>query len=177
MENAKPIPQAEATKPAFNESVELYVDPKKRIPLVLGMFAVLFLGALTISALNTILTVISKKIGGLDLFSLVFVAATFGGVIAAPIAGGFINVVNRKNLFLISSALVIVIQVLHVFVPTMGAMVAVRALSTICLGFATVSALSLIAFIFPTKDRIRWLGFFGTMLASGSFLDPCSVDF
>ena len=172
MENVKPTPQAEAPKPAVDENVVLYVDPAKRIPLVLGMFAVLFLGALTTSALNTILPVIAKGIGGLDLFSLVFVAATFGGVIAAPIAGGFINVVNRRNLFLIASGLIIAIQILHVFVPTMGVMIAVRALSAIGLSFATVSGLSIIAFIFPAKERIRWVGFFGTMLASGSFFGP-----
>ena len=173
---AKPIPQAEVKKttvnPAVDESVVLYVDPAKRIPLVPGIFAVLLVGGLTTSALNTILPVIATEIGGLDLFSLVFIAASFGGVLFSPIAGGFINVVNRKNLFLISSALVIVTQIAHVFVPTMGMMVAVRALNAVCATFANITGLSLIAFIFPKKDRIRWLGFYGTMIAVGSFFGP-----
>jgi len=154
------------------ESVGLFIEPKKRKLVVLGIFSVIVIGALSTAAINTILPVIAEEIGGLQYFSLVFVAGTFGSVIFTPIAGGMGDKFNRKNLFLVSSILVSISMFFHTIVTSMELLIVLRVVVSACLGVALVTGLSYIGLIFPAKERMKWIGYYGTMTAAGSFAGP-----
>lgn len=160
-----------ATAASFEE-VAIFVDPRKRVPIVLGIFAAITAGSLVTGALNTILPVICREIGGLEYFSLAFVAATFGGVLGSPIAGALSDVLNKKRLFIVSGIIAVLTMAMHAMAPSMFFIIALRFINSFSTSVILVTGLGFIASIFPPKERVKWLGFYGTAMALGSLIGP-----
>lgn len=154
------------------EIVAIPLQAKTRTLIAIGIFITMSVSMFTAGTISVILPSLIAKVGGAEYFGMVFTITTVASVIFAPIAGKLGDMRDKGRMFIIGSAVGAVAQVLTAFMPSMPLVLLMRFIAGGGGVFGTVLGLTLIGLMFPTKQRVKWLGFYGTLNAVCNIAAP-----
>lgn len=154
------------------EQAAIFVEKKYREIIAVGIFLVMAVNLFAGGAISAIMPKMAEQLGGMELYGLVFTVSTIFMALCSPIAGKFGDLYGKTKMFFLGSIISIAGTVAIGFAPSMLIVVILRAVSGIGNAFALCLGLILIGSIFPSAQRIKWLGFYGTTNAVCNMLGP-----
>ena len=147
------------------------VDPAVRWAL-LGVMLAMLLSMLDNTIVGTSMPTIVKDLGGLSLISWVVSAYTLATAISTPIWGKFGDLFGRKRMYLLSIVVFLIGSALSGASQSMTELVVFRVLQGIGAGGLGAGAFALIASLVAPRDRGRYQGMTGAVMAIGTIAGP-----
>jgi EmrB/QacA subfamily drug resistance transporter len=138
------------------------------ISVMIGMF----LAALDQTIVGTALPRIVADLKGLSEITWVVSAYLIAQAVAVPITSKLADIFGRRTMFFFNVAVFLVGSVLSGAAPTMGWLIASRALQGIGGGGLAAAAFTIIADIFPPRERGKWTGLIASMFGLASVVGP-----
>jgi EmrB/QacA subfamily drug resistance transporter len=123
-------------------------------------------------SVTTALPVVVGALGGMEVYSWVFVAALLTSTVTVPIAGKLSDLFGRKTIYLIGMAIFIGGSALAGASQSIGQLILFRAVQGIGAGCIQPAVSALVADIFPAEQRGRWQGINGAIWGLSSVLGP-----
>lgn len=163
--------EREATAQA-QEEVSIYVAPQHRTRVGLGIFLAMATNLLVSGALSVILPSLVAKVGNPEFYGMVFTINTVASVIFGPVAGRLGDLRDEGRLILLGTIVVMAANLATAIAPNMYIVLAARCVAGIGGVFITVLGLTIIGSIFPTENRVRWMGFYGSLIAVCNAVGP-----
>lgn len=150
--------------------------PEKTSPgtraVLYSLLATLFLSALDQTVVATALPTIAGDLGGLSSLTWVVTAYTLSCGIAMPLYGKIGDMYGRKPAFIFATAVFVLGSALCAVVPSMGLMIAARALQGIGGGGLMGLAMAIVAEVTTPRQRGRYMGMFGALFGIASIAGP-----
>lgn len=139
---------------------------------VLGLMFGLLLSMLDGFIVGTALPSIVRDIGGGTLLSWVVTAYSLTTAVSTPIWGKLGDLFGRKRMFQLAVAVFVVGSVLAALAPTMGLLIATRALQGVGAGGLAVGAFAVIGDLVPPRERGKYQGLTAIVVAAGTIGGP-----
>lgn len=136
------------------------------------MMAATALSALNASTVSTALTTIVGDLGGIRAYTWVSTSYMLTSTAVTPLFGKFSDLYGRKSLVQLSIAVFFIGSVLCALAPSMGVLVAARAVQGIGSGGIQAMSFVVIADIVSPRERGRYVGAFTSIWAVTSVLGP-----
>ena len=168
---------SESINSTLQEDVAVYVDPKHRSLAALGIFLSMFSNIFCYGSISIIMPALVAKVGGMELYSLVFTLTTLATVIFGPLAGRLGSIYDKGRVIILGTIFNIIGNVATAFAPTMPIVLALRLIASGGGAFATVLGLTIIGLIFPSAQRMKWIGYYGTLMAGSNVVAPILAGF
>ncbi len=140
--------------------------------VVATLLIVIFLASLDQTIVATALPTIVGDLGGLQHLSWVVTGYLLAVTIVAPLCGKLGDLYGRKRLLQWSIGIFLVASLLCGLSQDMAELVAFRTLQGIGGGGLLVTSLAAVADIAPPRERGRYQGLFGVVLAAAAVLGP-----
>lgn len=140
--------------------------------VTLGVLLGLFLSAIEISVVGPAARTIANDIGSLDSYSWIFTSYLVTTTLSMPLWGRLSDHWGRKRLFLASLTLFILGSVLCGFSQSMAELIFFRALKGLGGGGIFPLALTLIADIYPLRERSKVQGYLSSVWGVASLIGP-----
>jgi len=137
-----------------------------------GVMVTMFLAAADQTILASALPSIASQLGGLADLSWVVVAYLLAATIAAPLYGHLGDRFGRRRMLLAALAIFTAASLGCALAPTLGALVAARAVQGLGGGGLMTLAQSLIGESVPPRERGRFSGYFAAVFALSSTSGP-----
>ena len=132
----------------------------------------LFLAALDQTIVTTALPRITDELGGLNYYAWVVSAYLLASVLGLPLFGRLIEIFPAKWVLLAAVVIFLAGSVLSGLAPSIQALIAFRALQGIGGGGILALTVTLIALLFPSRERGRRQGMMGAVFGISSVLGP-----
>ena len=153
----------------------VYPLGKRRTLVVLtGVMLGMLLAALNQTIVSTALPKIVAQLGGLEHYSWVFSAYMLGATVTVPLYGRLSDIYGRRPFFLLGIVLFSAGSVVAGVAPTMGVLIAGRAVSGLGAGGLIPLAIAVIGDIIPPRLRGKWQGALGAVFALSSVVGPAA---
>jgi EmrB/QacA subfamily drug resistance transporter len=123
--------------------------------ILLGMMS----SVLMQTIVATVLPIVTKDLGDVDLYGWVFSSYMIASTISIPLFSKLADLYGRKPLYLYGLTLFLIGSALSGSAHSMGHLIASRILQGLGAGAVAPSALALISDLFSNEERGRWLGF------------------
>lgn len=162
---------ATTTAPAAGRSTEAGVDPAVRWAL-LGVMLAMLLSMLDNTIVGTSMPTIVNDLGGLSLIAWVVSAYTLATAISTPIWGKFGDLFGRKRMYLLSIVVFLVGSALSGASQSMTELIVFRVLQGVGAGGLGAGAFALIASLVAPRERGRYQGMTGAVMAIGTIAGP-----
>jgi EmrB/QacA subfamily drug resistance transporter len=176
-----PPPASQASQHAADAAVENLTSTERRVTLA-GLMIVFMLSALDQTIVSTAMPRIATQLHGLSLYAWVTTAYLLSSTVMVPIYGKLSDLYGRKPvllsgvvIFTIGSALCGLSGQVGVDPASDGGMIQLivfRGLQGLGGGALMISAFSIIADIFPPRERGRFAGLFGAVFGLASIFGP-----
>ena len=138
----------------------------------IGIMIALFLAALDQTIVTTALPRITDELGGLNYYAWVVTAYLLASVLGLPLFGRLIEIFPAKWVLLAAVSIFLAGSVFSGLAPSIQALIAFRALQGIGGGGILALTVTLIAFLFPSRERGRRQGMMGAVFGISSVLGP-----
>ncbi len=138
----------------------------------IGIMIALFLAALDQTIVTTALPRITDELGGLNYYAWVVSAYLLASVLGLPLFGRLIEIFPAKWVLLAAVVIFLAGSVLSGLAPSIQALIAFRALQGIGGGGILALTVTLIALLFPSRERGRRQGMMGAVFGISSVLGP-----
>ena len=123
--------------------------------ILLGMMS----SVLMQTIVATVLPIVTKDLGGRDLYGWVFSSYMIASSISIPLFSKLADLYGRKPLYLYGLTLFLIGSALSGSVHSIGHLIASRIIQGLGAGAVAPSALALISDLFSNEERGKWLGF------------------
>jgi len=120
----------------------------------------LVVGAIEGTAVTSIVPAVARTLNGLSLYPWVFAAYLLGSTLAVPLAGKFGDRVGRKPVFIVGMGTFVLGSLACAAAPTMGWLIAARALAGIGTGATATMSTTMTADLYSLRERARVQGLF-----------------
>lgn len=137
-----------------------------------GVMVAMFLAAADQTILASALPTIASTLHGVTDLSWVVVAYLLAATVAAPIYGHLGDTFGRRRLLLAGLAIFTLASIACALAPTLGALIAARAVQGLGGGGLMTMAQSLIGESVPPRERGRFGGYFAALFAVSSTAGP-----
>jgi EmrB/QacA subfamily drug resistance transporter len=139
---------------------------------IAGVLVALFLSAIDSTIVNTAMPVVVSSIGGMELYPWTFSGFMLASTVVMPFFGKFADLVGVRRCLIAAIAVFILGSAACGAAPTMGWLVAARALQG--LGAGGITTLTFVAFgqLFPPETRGRAQGLVSMVWGVSSLLGP-----
>ncbi len=138
----------------------------------IGIMIALFLAALDQTIVTTALPRITDDLGGLNYYAWVVTAYLLASVLGLPLFGRLIEIFPAKWVLLATVSIFLAGSVLSGLAPSIQALIAFRALQGIGGGGILALTVTLIALLFPSRERGKRQGMMGAVFGISSVLGP-----
>jgi EmrB/QacA subfamily drug resistance transporter len=138
------------------------------VSVMIGMF----LAALDQTIVGTALPRIVADLKGLSEITWVVSAYLIAQAVAVPITSKLADIYGRRNLFFFNVLVFLLGSILSGMSPNMGWLIAARAFQGIGGGGLLAGAFTIIADIFPPRERGKWTGLIASMFGIASVVGP-----
>lgn len=147
--------------------------PVPSMPAVLsGALVALFVGSLTNTIVGIALPTIAGELGGQDQLPWVASAALLTMTVATPLWGKAADRRGPRPLLLAALGVFTAGSLVAGCAPTMGVLIAGRALQGVGAGGALALTNALVATLVPARERGRYTGWFGVSFGTASVAGP-----
>lgn len=138
-----------------------------------GIFLGLFVSILSTSIVSSSLPRIVADLGGTQsAFTWVVTATLLTNTISTPIWGKIADLFDRKTIVQLSLVITVVSAALAGLAQTAGSLIAWRALQGVGAGGLTAASMVLIADIIAPRQRGKYMGYMGAIMAVGTIGGP-----
>jgi EmrB/QacA subfamily drug resistance transporter len=137
-----------------------------------GLLLAMLLAMLDNMIVSTALPRIVGELGGLDHFSWVVTAYILATTVSTPLWGKIGDLYGRRNIFLLSIVIFLVGSALSGMAQTMGQLIGFRALQGLGAGGLIVGVMAIIGDLVPPRERGRYQGLMGGVMAIGMVAGP-----
>lgn len=137
-----------------------------------GVMLGLFLGAMESTAVATAMPTVIASLGGLALYSWVFSAYILTGTVAMPLWGKAADLFGLRGTYLAGLGVFLLGSILAGLAPSMGWLVACRALQGLGGGALIPLGMTLIAELYGLEARARMQGYFSATWGVASIVGP-----
>ncbi|MFI6024829.1 MFS transporter [Amycolatopsis magusensis] len=145
---------------------------ERAAPVLAGALVALFTGSLTNTIIGIALPTIAGELGGQDQVAWVAAAALLTMTAATPVWGKLADRRGPRPMLLAATALFVVASLVAGLAPSMGWLVAGRALQGAASGGILACANALVAVLVPARERGRYTGWFGLSFGTASVAGP-----
>jgi EmrB/QacA subfamily drug resistance transporter len=153
----------------------VYPLGKRRTLIVLaGVILGMLLAALNQTIVATALPKIAADLGGLEHYSWVFSAYMLGATVTVPLYGRLSDIYGRRPFFLLAIVVFAAGSIVAGLAPSMGVLIAGRAISGLGAGGLIPLAIAVIGDIIPPRRRGKWQGLLGAVFAASSIVGPAT---
>src|SRR5918999_898775 len=141
-------------------------------PIIAGLMLSMFLSALEQTIVAPALSAIGKSLGDIENLSWVVTAYLLASVVATPLFGKLSDIYGRRAMMLIAVAIFLVGSLACALAPSMGVLVAARALQGFGGGGILPLAQTVIADILSPRERPIFQSYSSVMFMTASILGP-----
>ncbi len=149
-----------------------HVSHHKVLVMFSGLLLVMLLGALDATILTTALPTIANELGGLAHLPWIVTAYLLAQIIVTPIYGKLGDLYGRKRVLQFSIVLFLIGSELCGLSRNMTQLILFRAIQGLGGGGLMLTTQALIGDIIPPRQRGRYQGIFGAVLAVGAVAGP-----
>jgi EmrB/QacA subfamily drug resistance transporter len=139
---------------------------------VLALLLAMFMSAAEMTIVSTAMPTAVGELGGVHLYAWVFTAYMLVSTIVMPISGKLSDLYGRKPVMLAGTALFLLGSVACGLAPSMGSLIAARALQGLGAGAMQPMAMTIIGDIFDTHERAHMQGVFGAVWGFAGLTGP-----
>lgn len=143
-----------------------------KIGILISVMAGMFLAALDQTIVGTALPRIVADLKGLSEISWVVSAYLIAQAVSVPITSKLADIFGRKVMFFFNVIVFLIGSVLSGAAPSMAWLIASRAIQGIGGGGLAAMAFTIIADIFPPRERGKWTGLIAGMFGIASVIGP-----
>ena len=141
-------------------------------PIIAGLMLAMFLSALEQTIVAPALAAIGRSLGDIENLSWVVTAYLLASVVATPLFGKLSDIYGRRAMMLIAVAIFLVGSLACALAPSMGVLVAARALQGFGGGGILPLAQTVIADILSPRERPIFQSYSSVMFMTASILGP-----
>jgi EmrB/QacA subfamily drug resistance transporter len=149
-----------------------YLSHRQILVVLAGLLAGMFLAALDMSIVGTALPRIVSELGGLHLLSWVVTTYLLTSTASTPLWGKISDLYGRRPMFRAAIGVFVTGSVVAALAPSMGVLIAGRAVQGLGAGGLIALALATIGDIIPPRERGRYQGYFGAVFGTSSVAGP-----
>jgi EmrB/QacA subfamily drug resistance transporter len=146
-------------------------------PIIAGLMLAMFLSALEQTIVAPALAAIGRSLNDIENLSWVVTAYLLSATVATPLFGKLSDIYGRRAMMLIAVAIFLLGSLACALAPTMGALVAARALQGFGGGGILPLAQTVIADILTPRERPIFQSYSSVMFMSASILGPLAGGF
>jgi EmrB/QacA subfamily drug resistance transporter len=142
------------------------------VRVMAGLMLSLFVAAMDSTVVGTALPTIAKELGQFSLYPWVFSGYLITATTSVPVWGRLADMHGRRRILLIGIAIFVVASMLCGISAGMGWLIAFRTLQGIGAGCIQPVVFTVVADVFPLRQRARLQGFFSSMWAIAAVIGP-----
>jgi EmrB/QacA subfamily drug resistance transporter len=139
---------------------------------VVALVLATFMAAMEMTVVSTAMPTTVAELGGVHLYAWAFTAYMLTSTITVPIYGKLADLYGRKPVMMFGMALFLAASVLCGAAPSMGWLIAGRALQGLGAGAMQPIALTIVGDIFDLRERARMQGVFGAVWGFAGLIGP-----
>lgn len=140
--------------------------------LFVSLVLAVLLAALSQTVLSAAMPTMVGELGGVDQMLWVMTAFILASTVAMPIYGKVSDLIGRKAPLIVAISVFIAGSVLGGLAPDMGVLIAARAVQGLGGGGLMILAQAIIADVVPSRERGKYIGVIGAVLAVSSVAGP-----
>ncbi len=148
------------------------IPTSQKIFVMVGVMLGLFVAALDQTIVATAMPVIVKELKGLEHLSWVFTAYMLTSTVTVPIYGKLSDIYGRKLFFIGAIVIFVIGSILSGISQNMTELILFRALQGIGGGSLFATAFTVVADLFPPRERGKWQGMLGGVFGLSSVVGP-----
>ena len=141
-------------------------------PIIAGIMLAMFLSALEQTIIAPALPTIGRVLSGVENLSFVVTAYLLAATAVTPLFGKLSDIHGRRTVLLVAVGIFIIGSVACALAPTMGALIAARALQGIGGGGILPIAQTIIADLLSPRERPLYQSYSAVMFMAASVLGP-----
>lgn len=158
---------------SVDEAQRAHHEHQQILKVLTGLLLALFVAMLANTIVGNALPVIVEEIGGTQQqYTWIITAAILASTAVTPIAGKLADLTDKKRLLLGAMAVFTVGSVLSGAATSAGMLIAVRVVQGIGMGAMQVLVQIIIATIIPPRQRGRYNGYMGAVMAVATVSGP-----
>src|SRR5882672_8029145 len=148
------------------------IPTRRKLLVMAGVMAALFLAALDQTIVATALPRIVQEFHGLEHLSWVIAAYLLASTVVVPVYGKLSDLYGRKPFILSAIVLFLIGSVLSGFSQSMLQLVIFRAIQGLGGGAIFANAFAVVGDLYPPAERGRWQGLLGGVFGVSSIVGP-----
>lgn len=149
---------------------------KKKL-FVVALFVSFFGSGFEHTFLNTLFSVITYDLGGIEYFTWAAISFTLGNLIFLPLVGRLADRYNKMYLFLLGNTLMIIGAILCAFSQNMFQLILFRFIMGIGSGVITIMISMMVGIVFSVNERVKWNALLGVVYSISTFIGPIVAGF